>query len=530
MTGRTRSAGLEAVAVIAASLAAGAAWAWFAGEDANWDWQNYHEYNAWALLTGRYGYDVVPAGLQTYFNPIVYLPVYLLRHAVAAPYGGVIMGAVHGLNLALVYALTRTLLGRAANAATLAASVLIAATGAMTVSEVGTSLADVLTALPVVAGIIVLLRGEQARAGQVIVAGLLIGMAVGFKLTNVVFAVGAAAAMLMSARPAVSLCCLAVGGAVGAALSGGAWSLMLWRDLGNPVFPLFNAVFHSPELADTNIMDLTFVPQSFWDGVAYPLYWLTGDSRTAEVSMRDARFAALVLLVPICVAARIKRWAAAFQRMDLQLFVFFAISYVTWLIVFSIQRYIVVLELLCGPVIVLALSRLLPDRSDAPAAGCVSEAAGIKPAGIAAVCAALAIALWGQPADWWRRPWSHPYRPALLAAALQQPATYFLLEKPLAYVAPRFPSRSRFYQLADIGLPIVPNGVFDRRIRAALADPLPGGAWALHVKGHPMRDNLLDRYGLTLDPSRSCLEIDSVIKEALEACPLAVAAVTRRQP
>jgi len=36
--------------VIAASLLAGAAYAWFAGEDINWDWRNYHEYNAFALI------------------------------------------------------------------------------------------------------------------------------------------------------------------------------------------------------------------------------------------------------------------------------------------------------------------------------------------------------------------------------------------------------------------------------------------------------------------------------------------------
>jgi hypothetical protein len=289
---------------------------------------------------------------------------------------------------------------------------------------------------------------------------------------------------------------------------------MAWRDLHNPIFPLFNAVFHSPEVADTNILDLTFVPRGVWDGLAYPFAWLVGDGHTAEVPMRDARFAALVLLIPACIIARLRRRAALFSRTDWQVLVFFAATYLVWLVVFSIQRYIVALELLCGPIIVLVITRL----GSGAAAG-VPDALSRRITAVAAIAVAAAIVLWGRPADWLHRPWSSPYAPPPLAAALQVPATYFLLEKPLAYLVPRFPQQSRFFQLADIGLPIVPGGLFDHRIRRALDEPLAGGVWVLHVKGHPMRETLLAPYALKVDPTRSCVEIDSIIKEALEACP-----------
>src|ERR1043166_1577596 len=115
---------LTPIAVIAGSLTAGAAYTLVMGEDANWDWQNYHEYNVWAVINGRYQIDAIPPGFQTYFNPVVYFPWYYLRHELPPPYGGLIMGAVHGLNLALVYRLSRVLLGPAANAWTIAAAVL----------------------------------------------------------------------------------------------------------------------------------------------------------------------------------------------------------------------------------------------------------------------------------------------------------------------------------------------------------------------------------------------------------------------
>src|SRR6476660_3809406 len=69
----------ERWAVVLGSLLAGAAYTWFAGEDINWDWRNYHEYGAFALLNGRFDQDVAPGGFQTFLNPLPYLPAYLLR-------------------------------------------------------------------------------------------------------------------------------------------------------------------------------------------------------------------------------------------------------------------------------------------------------------------------------------------------------------------------------------------------------------------------------------------------------------------
>jgi hypothetical protein len=36
-----------------------------------WDFENYHFYNAYAFLNNRLDYDIAPAQLQTYFNPLL---------------------------------------------------------------------------------------------------------------------------------------------------------------------------------------------------------------------------------------------------------------------------------------------------------------------------------------------------------------------------------------------------------------------------------------------------------------------------
>jgi hypothetical protein len=505
---------LVPIAIALGSLLAGAIYTWFVGEDVNWDWLNYHEYNVWAVINDRYGIDALPPGFQTYFNPTVYFPVYYLRHLLPLPYGLMIMGAVHGLNLLLIYFLVRVLLRETATASAIGAAILVAAVGPMTLSEVGTSFSDILTALPILAGCILILSAE-GRHARYVLAGLLIGAAVGLKLTNVVYALGAAAAVLAASRPLKATLCLGVGGAVGALATGGAWGLMLWREMGNPIFPLFNAVFQSPELVPMNIMDWQFLPRGLLDALAYPFYWLVGDNRSSEYPFRDARFAVATVLIVLGIGRGLVTRTDIFTRRDTQFLLFFAVSYAAWLAVFSIQRYAIVLELLCAPLIVLLIHRCI-----AGAPGSASLRASSARMNAMMLTVALAIALWSQPGDWFRRPWTNPYNPTI-SKSLEQPAVYLLVDKPLAYIAPRLPPESRFYQIADIALPIMPDGKFDRRIRTALKNPPPGGTWELHTRGKPIREPLLERYGLRVDASRPCVEIEGAwLGTAIEACPV----------
>ncbi|MDB5503652.1 MAG: hypothetical protein JWR89_3554 [Tardiphaga sp.] len=500
---------VQPLLIILASMAVGAAYAAFVGEDANWDWQNYHEYSVWALLHGGYDRDVIPPGFQTYFNPIIYFPWYFLRHALPPLAAGMIMGAVHGLNLALVWWLARIVLGHAATVATLGATVLLAAFGPMTLSETGTSFSDILTSILIIAGLALMLNSDDPKPLRYLGAGLLVGIAVGFKLTNIVFALGLGAAALCAARPLLAMICLALGGAVGTVLTGGGWSLMLWREFGNPLFPLMNSFFPSKEMQPLSVLDLQFVPHSFIDGLLYPFYWAIGDHRSSELPFRDARFALLIVLLPLAVFARVRAAAVLFNRRDLTLLVFLGVSYAVWLTLFAIQRYAVALELLTGPAIVLLLTRIFTAVGVARRRGTI----------VIVVIAALAAA-WTQPTDWWRRPWSNAYAPAI-PAPLAQPATYFLLDKPLSFMAPQLPAGSRFYLIADIALPILPGGQFDHRIRDGLRDPLPGGLWEMHIKGRPFHAELLAAYGLAIDASKPCVEIEGAqLNSSNVACPL----------
>ncbi|MFK4387994.1 hypothetical protein [Bradyrhizobium sp. USDA 223] len=46
-TAKLRGNALAAITVVVCSMLAGALYTLAMGEDVNWDWQNYHEYNVW---------------------------------------------------------------------------------------------------------------------------------------------------------------------------------------------------------------------------------------------------------------------------------------------------------------------------------------------------------------------------------------------------------------------------------------------------------------------------------------------------
>ena len=153
----------------------------------------------------------------------------------------------------------------------------------------------------------------------------------------------------------------------------------------------------------------------------------------------------------------------------------------------------------CARRIVLLISRSLAGRP-APACRAHPHARGFRDG-----CHRLVIAC-GPTGDSFRRPWSDPYDPGI-SKPLDQPAAYFLLGEPLAYMA-----RCCRHGRGSTRSPTSPCPSCRTATRPphcpALKNPLPGGAWELHTRGEPIREPLLRRYGLRVDASSSCVEIE----------------------
>ena len=157
-------------AVLLAALLAAGAFSVALGADANWDLRNYHLYNPYAFLEGRYLRDIAPAGMQTYFHPLFDVPFYLLvtRLPEWPRLTAFLMGLPHGLNAALLFLIARRLFpaplpGRAI---AVAAAMLLGLTGAAILPTVGGTMNDYAVAPFALAGLYAALRAWAPLAGK----------------------------------------------------------------------------------------------------------------------------------------------------------------------------------------------------------------------------------------------------------------------------------------------------------------------------------------------------------------------------
>lgn len=388
------------------------------GQDANWDLVNYHLYNPLALMRGRTT-DVAVAGMQSFFNPLLDLPYATLAmgalrkspHQLAA-----LMGLWSGLLFWLAIRLSGVLLvgwARVAGAA-------LAMTGAATIGETGTTFGDIPVAVLTLGSVLVVLRGlERWRLmpGRLVWAGVLMGLACGLKPTAVPYAAALAAAMALRVWPR-RMAWFALGGAIGWAVTGGWWALRLWRHYGNPVFPLFNSIFHSPWYPPDDFVDKTRIPATALRWLAAPLWWAWRVSDAAtEAPSRDPRMAIALVLAFMAVAY----WAA--RRRPTRLtpaqqtaLAFTAFGYAAWLATSATGRYAVVTEVMAGLCIPLLLQ-------------CLGQRAVL---GVPlAACAAL---LTHYP-DWGRRPYGRVTAQSNLTADTLAVA----LDAPVSYAVPLLP-------------------------------------------------------------------------------------------
>ncbi|MGN6329865.1 MAG: hypothetical protein ACTHL5_13135 [Rhodanobacter sp.] len=357
-----------------ACLSFGALLSVLRGQDANWDLKNYHLYNAWAGLHGRLTLDLAPAGLQSFFNPLLDMPYFLLGTGPLQHWPR-LLAAVQGLWYGgLVFMLFRVairlaaLRGRTFGWADVWA-VLIGVTGTMTVSQTGSSFNELPLALFTLSSLYVLLPlcadTPPRPSRRALLAGLLSGLAAGLKPTAVVYAPALVLGLLLALgmrRQAWRLALLfGLGALAGFVLAYGWWGWQLYELTGNPIFPLFNQVFHSPWAPAVGGTDRQYLPRDLGQWLFYPLYWLGKNQHlVTEVNFADARYAlaGLATLALVSLPRLLRRRPV--DRSVRLLLVFVTTAYVLWLCLFSILRYAVPLELLSGLLLLAALQLFTP--------------------------------------------------------------------------------------------------------------------------------------------------------------------------
>ena len=429
----------------------------------NWDLKNYQYYSPYALLTGRYDFDYAPAQIQTFLNPVPFVPFYVATKIFKPVAAGFVMGGIHGLAAGLLFLTAMAVFSGMPSLPRIVLSLLctvLGMYGPTFLPYLGGSGSDNMVALFILAGVYVLVRAlrrhgvldsREARPA-LLMGGILIGIAAGLKLVCLLFVIGHCAAVLVTSRRILSrLATLGLSGAaciLGIIISRGHWMTFLWSRFGSPLFPFYNKIFQSPYYYSINFADDRFIPKTLKDAVLLPFHFIS-DTRFTRISQdfRDLRYAlvyALFLLCLILLAAglvmvllrrpHLKNRLA--DRTEIFLLVFFAVSYIVWQTNFAVMRYIVPLELL-APILIIALLRLLLPWKAAHM--------------IATIAAFASIAVFMHPSQIEHRSWSSAYIDVKAPQFSNPDETLVIIasNKPLSYVIPAFQPGVRFVGLAN---------------------------------------------------------------------------------
>lgn len=349
--------------ILVLSIVACLAWSWFAGKDLNFDQLNYHIYTAHSFWNNRVGQDFFAASIQSYLNPLSYIPFYLM---VMNQWPDLLIGSalafLHAFNLYFLYLICKTIWPNEKHRISGAAlfAWVIGLLSPIFWQEVGSSFNDITVCTFVIAAVYLAINGTNYL--KIFLVGVLLGTATGLKLPFGVFGLGAIALLASSDLRSTILRILVygIGGLAAVVMCHGWWSWKLWREFGNPVFPFFNGSFKSPLYLAETINLARFIPGDFSEWlvlpfeVAEPVSWVY-----TETLAPDLRLLLFTMGTLICaVVAIIRRKKITIDQLSisqvkqLQILSFSVICGCLWMLTSANGRYGIPLSLLTGILIV----------------------------------------------------------------------------------------------------------------------------------------------------------------------------------
>jgi hypothetical protein len=462
-------------------------WSVARGVDANWDLLNYHLYNPFALLHGKLSVDLAPAGMQSYFNPILDLPYYLLNRHLFAPLVGFIMGAVHGLNFILLAELGRNVLTNVPTEDRYRIPLMIAIAGCLTpnfLSELGNTMGDNTTSLLILGSLLViagrwprLFNSDWQAVAIVAGAGVLAGFAVGLKLTNGPYALALCLAFFATPVLWTTRLWLAawfgMGVLGGVAATGGYWFFEMWRAFQNPLFPQFTSIFPNPLARSASILDSGWGPKGWVEALLWPFVFALDSHRVGQITIRQLVWPLVYVLFWIWILAVLMRTSANSARLTLDsrarfVVAFVAGGYLLWMLIFSVGRYLVPIELLTPLLLFILFSALLSYRL-------------ARRTWVVTIALATLLVVAGGYETWEHRGWAHPAIRAevpFIAEPARSTALVGSEAFPLAWLVTQFPETVSFVHVR----PFPTGPAYRERVREIIANR--GGPVFAVLRGH----------------------------------------------
>jgi hypothetical protein len=450
------------------------------GKEMSWDLLNYHFYAGFSALNDRFEQDYFAAGINSYFNPYPYALFYVLvKLGLPGLAVGTVLAMFHSVVLWLTYELAcrvspsedrneRFFFGLCVTVFAFMNPILL--------QQIGSSSSDITTTSLVLGGWLLLVQAIlRPRTGLVILAAILLGIATALKPTNGLYAL--AAFFLVGFLPLSFVGRIRnlfyFGATLGSSfvLAAAPWSLRLARMFGNPMFPLLNNVFKSPEIPISSAKTYRFIPDSMSEALLRPFAMTGADNMIAEeLAAPDVRYALLLLVFLVSAIAWVWRSSAPASNLPATaapesatraltaLGIGFTFSWFVWLFNSGNSRYFPSMQCVATVIAVALLFRLLANHK--------LGRNGI----LAALLVAQGIALTETQFRWNPAPWDGPWFGVEIPEKLaSQPNLYLSIGmQSNSYIAPFLPKGSGFVNFAG-GYPLGPDGATAARVRAMIA-------------------------------------------------------------
>ncbi len=523
----SKARGLAFFLLALAPLVIGAL-ALYLGQDTNWDLRNYHWYNAYALLNGRLGVDLLPSQTPFFYNPTLDVPFFLLASHISAKGAGFILGSVQGLNVILLFMLCHATLiipNARQKVWVCFALAMLGLLGGGGIAQIGTTFYDNITSLGLFASALMVIRFYPRMVYApwrialffAFISGLPAGAMMGLKLPFVLFCIGLCGAILFVTGAWTRRVWIAFGFGLGVltglAITLGPWAWHLQEHYQSPLFPYFNDIFKSPLAPPDSGRDMQFLPTTWSDRLLFPFIFTAVPWRVGEIPWRDLRIPALYVLLPLCALLRLA-YGRNKHAPD-RLVSFYAtryllwlaiLSYALWLFMFAIYRYLIPLEMLAPLLIVVAMG-LLPLRA--------------APRTLLTLFVLLAIAATIQAGDWGRKkPWLKTTAPVTFPAFQNPSETMILMAgfDPYSHVIPSFPTETAFVRVqSNFSSPEQNKG-----INSLIAEKIARhkGVFKLLVPAPHFfhAGPALGHFGLTFSPQKCQPVVDALFDSKLVLC------------
>lgn len=422
--------------------------------DASFDVAHYHIHNGWSVLNGRLDTDLAPAELHSFLNPTYNAVAYWLIKTLPGVVAAAILALPQALIFPALYYLARNLTRAAGKSYPVWILLAVAATGFLAgpLMQLMSSVRnDAIGALGFLVGLLLILPEKPSDLDwrRLAASSLLVGFLTGMKLTNATYAIGFAGAVMVvlpgvRARLQGAAIC-AASGLAGIVAGGGAWAYTLWQKFGNPVYPLMNGIFKSPEGTEESFRDARFLPDGLLEGLIRPFHFLFDGALITEEPFFDARFQlgylAAFALTGLALA-RMRKAETPGLRQALALAVGVLVMVFFWTFMFSIQRYILVAWLI-GPLLGLVAYQHFSTRFSIPEKW--------EQYGILAICLGLIVTTQDTPIR--RVAWAAPLEPYVSATLpdrfdFEDSIVIFAGPLPTAFLATAFPESATFTHAA----------------------------------------------------------------------------------